>query len=88
MKKQLTRAELEAIGENWFQRRNRLLAAAHNKLMPYNYCIKAFRLASILNIRISKIAIALSKVTPKKQFPSGGVFSNTPPGEGEYVIKK
>lgn len=88
MKKQLTRAELEAIGENWFQRRNKLLAICSNKKVDIDERVRAMGLAAVMSMRISKIAIALSKAKPKKKFQSGGVFSNTPPSEAEYVIKK
>ena len=54
MKKELTRSELEAIGENWYQRRNKLLDVAHNEAQPHDKRVKAFTLAFIMNIRIKK----------------------------------
>lgn len=89
MKKKLTRAELEAIGENWYQRRNKLLDVAHNEAQPQDKRVKAFALAFIMNMRITKIAIVLGqhKVPNAQIFPPGGPRSNTPPGEPEYVIR-
>lgn len=89
MKKELTRSELEAIGENWYQRRNKLLDVAHNEAQPQDKRVKAFTLAFIMNMRITKMAIALGQHSVKnaQKFPPSGIHSNTPPGEPEYMIR-
>ena len=88
MKKLLTRAEVEAIGQNWSDRRDKLLEYAQRKDTEMDKSFKAWSLAWIIHKRIDRIRLALAQTKPKKKFPSGGVFSNTPPGEPDYVIRK
>ena len=86
MKNQVTRAELEAIGENWFQRRNKLLKFAHNESKPTLKRSKAFGLAVIMNLRCARVANALMTQGPKMQFPPGGVSMSFPSDNPEFVI--
>lgn len=91
MKKQLTRSELEAIGQNWLNRRNKLLDRSQDELLPALYRTRAIILAYIMNRRITKIAIILGQTKPRKDFPPGGFkqvdsIKNLKPGE--YVIAK
>ena len=88
MKKQITRAELEAIGQNWLNRRNKLLAVADQPLNQHIKRLKALVLADIMSKRIARVAIALAKSKPKKDFAQGGFVPNSAHVDlGEYVIK-
>ena len=88
MKQLLTRAELEAIGQNWQDRRDKLFEYARNKGNPYNKRMKAIALSAVLIMRLSRIIVALQQDKTRKQFPPGGIFSSTTLGEGEYIIMK
>lgn len=76
MSRKITRKEAMAIGENWYNRRNKLLTFAHDESKPMLKRMKAFALAMVLNQRCARIIIELGKSAPKKQFPPGGVFSD------------
>ena len=88
MKKQITRAELESIGENWWQRRNKLLEYAHNESNHTDKRAKAFGLAVLMNLRCARVANALMTQGPKMQFPPGGVSVSFPSKHPEFVILK
>ena len=88
MKKQINRSELEAIGQNWLNRRNKLLAVADQRLNPHIKRLKALMLADVMNNRIARVAIALAKIRHKKDFAQGGFVPNSAHVDiGEYVIK-
>lgn len=87
--KNLTRSELEAIGQNWLNRRNKLLEYAQKLETPIENSFRAWDLAHKLNSRITKIVIFLGQPKAPKQFPSGGVASSIESMQpGEYVIAK
>lgn len=89
MSKKITRAELVAIGQNWLNRRNKLLEIATDPKSSEIRGFKAFKLAYILNQRITKIAMVLGQSKPPKDFPSGGVAASIESMQpGEYVIAK
>jgi len=89
MKNTITRAELEAIGENWYRRRNKLLRVAHDITEIEAHREKAFRLAWKMNLRIVKLMLLLGQPKAPTGFQSGGIVS---PGYsvksegGEFVI--
>ena len=87
--KNLTRSDLEAIGQNWLDRRNKLLDYAQKIETPVAKSFRAWDLAHILNERITKIAIILGMPQEPKQFKSGGVVSSIESLKpGERVISK
>ena len=74
--------------------RKRRIKSIDTSIMYINAAITELKYGEDADMQLVKSAwakgIEYMKKTakPKKQFPSGGVFSNTPPGEAEYVIKK
>jgi len=91
MSKKITRAELEAIGRNWLNRRNKLLEYYESAKHTESRRVRARFLAFKLNYRIGKIISLLGQSNPPKDFASGGfvraesIESMQP---GEYVIAK
>jgi len=91
MSKKITRAELEAIGQNWLNRRNKLIEYAKRPESPFFKSIKAWVLAERLNQRIAKIIVILGQSNPPKYFASGGFVraeSVETMQHGEYVITR
>ena len=87
--KGLTRSELEAIGKNLLNRRNKLLAYHKNESNPQLKRAKAFVLAWNTNTRLTKIMIFLGQPKAPRNFPSGGVASSIEAmNPGEYVIAR
>lgn len=76
MSRKVTRNEAIEIGENWYNRRNKLLTFAHDESKPMLKRMKAFGLAAVMNKRCTRIIIELGKSAPKKTFPPGGVFAD------------
>ena len=76
MSRKITRKEAMEIGENWYNRRNKLLTFAHDESKPIFKRIRAFGLAMVLNNRCARIIIELGKSAPRKPFPPGGVFAD------------
>lgn len=88
MKNKITRSELEAIGQNWLYRRNKLLEYAYNEVNPIFKRSKSLRLALAMNWRIGNCIKLLGQSKPKKDFAQGGFVPNTAHVDiGEYVIK-
>lgn len=89
MSKEITRTELEAIGQNWLNRRNKLLDYAAKKEHPTARRFRSLLLAFALGQRIDKIVLILGQQKPPKDFPSGGVAASIESMQpGEYVIAK
>ena len=87
--KNITRSELEAIGQNLLNRRNKLLEYHYNGANPQLKRAKAFVLAWKTNNRLTKIMIFLGQPKAPKHFPSGGVASSIESMKpGEYVIAR
>lgn len=74
MSRKITRKEAMEIGENWYNRRNKLLTFAHDESKPLLKRIKAFGLAMALNQRCTKIIIALGKSAPPSSIFSFSVI--------------
>jgi len=74
--KNLTRSDLEAIGQKWLDRRNKLLDYARKPETPDEKSFRAWELSYILKQRITKIAIVLGQPQKPKRFPPGGVVSS------------
>ena len=73
-----TKAQFEAVAENWYQRTHRLRTVLEDKSETKERREKAFKLFLIMGQRMVEVAIILAQTnTPKKQFPSGGF--NLPP---------
>lgn len=75
MSRKITIKEAYEIGDNWYGRRNKLLAVAHDESKPMLKRMKAFGLAAVMNQRCTRI-IELGKSAPRKPFPPGGVFAD------------
>ncbi len=91
MSKKITRAELEAIGQNWLDRRNKLLDYAAKKEHPTARRFRSLLLAFALGQRIDKIVLILGQSEPPKDFASGGLVtaeSIESMQQGEYVITR
>lgn len=91
MSKEITRTELEAIGQNWLNRRNKLLDYAAKKEHPTARRFRSLLLAFALGQRIDKIVLILGQQKPPKDFASGGFVraeSIESMHPGEYVITR
>ena len=87
--KNLTRSELEAIGQNLLNRRKKLLAYAQKIETPMERSFRAWDLAHTLDLAIARIVIVLAQPKAPKGFPSGGVASSIETMKpGEYVIAR
>jgi len=76
MSRKVTRNEAMEIGENWYNRRNKLLTFAHDESKPMLKRMKAFGLAAVMNKRCTRIIIELGKSAQRKPFPPGGGFAD------------
>ena len=75
--KNITRSELEAIGENWYQRRNRLLDFFEDETKPKEDRHRAWMLAFTMNARLTKIILILGQRKAPKNFKPGGIVLGT-----------
>jgi len=83
----LTSSDLEAIGQNWLDRQNKLVEYAQKLETPLEKSFKAWDLAHIMAKRVAKIRKLLIEGTPQKSFPPGGVVSSLESMQpGERVI--
>jgi len=83
----LTRSDLEAIGQNWLDRQNKLVEYAQKLETPLEKSFKAWDLAHIMAKRVAKIRSLLIEGSPQKSFPPGGVVSSLESMQpGERVI--
>lgn len=87
MKNTVTRTELEAIGQNWLTRRNKLLEYAQKVETPMDKSFKAWDLAHTLNRRIGKIIAMLGQSDAPKNFAPGGFVMPAGNTEQEFVLK-
>lgn len=89
MKNTVTSTELEAIGQNWLTRRNKLLEYAQKIETPMDKSFRAWDLAHRLNRRIGKIIAILGQSDAPKNFAPGGLVTSIETmNPGEYVIAR